>query len=317
MPCTAPPISSLCSRYIRRRYLWVCALFLTALFLPGAACALEILAAGDLTPACRLKHRPGLSLFSTAARERIGQASLFLWNCETSGVSQRFKPNQFIFAVEEALLQQLRFANGVAITSNNHAFDGYEEGARTLLDALQRQGVRQHGLFRPGNYVPLILYDPWHPPVFILAGSPMLSGAGSQLTGLNYPELLRRVRCLRSQNKHALIVAYVHDGKEGDAFPTIRQKTWARLLADAGTDVLLFAHSHRYGSFEILPDSPRHCFVAWGLGNFIFGGHSAWQQHRDVRLLSISIDTRTGYKEGHWIMGHTVNWQFCLKEGEV
>ena len=100
------------------------------------AAPIEILAAGDVVPAGRMAEG-GLPvrLFSRKARLRIERARLFIWNCETSGISRRSKGNVFTFHAGAALFSQLYFPNGVAVTANNHVFDGYEEGAlspRTL-----------------------------------------------------------------------------------------------------------------------------------------------------------------------------------------
>ena len=73
-----------------------------------------------------------------------------------------------------------------------------------------------------------------------------------------------------------------------------------------------FAHSHCYGGFETLGSSPRKTFVAWGLGNFLFGGNRGWRNRNDVRLLSIRLDTVTGGKSACWLYGKTSNWQFSL-----
>ena len=90
----------------------------------------EILAAGDVVPAARMAEG-GLStrLFSQQTRRRIEQARLFIWNCETSGLSSRSKPNAYTFHADATFFSQMYFPTGVAITANNHVFDGYEEGA--------------------------------------------------------------------------------------------------------------------------------------------------------------------------------------------
>ncbi len=284
--------------------------------LPLPARALEILAAGDVTPAGRMYVWPPDRLFSDAARERIGQASLFVWNCETSGLSSISKEeNTFLFHADGRFFEQMRFANGAAGTANNHVFDGYEEGAGNLLRIFAEQGLRHNGIHERGAYVPLHVDSPWGPRLYFLAGSPMSQiGSGPTLATLNYPALLRIIREVRLRDPAAIIVVYAHDGIEGQIEASPRQTQWARLFAHAGADVVLFAHSHLYGAFSILESSPRRTFVAWGLGNFLFGGNARWKDRVDVRLLSIYIDPVTGDKQGRWVFGQTRNWEFSLWE---
>lgn len=101
-------------------------------------------------------------------------------------------------------------------------------------------------------------------------------------------------------------------GNEGFSEASDRQRLWADWFAAAGADIILFAHSHCYGGFETLEASPRKTFVAWGLGNFLFGGNRGWRSRSDVRLLSIRLDMATGGKSACWLYGKTKNWQFSL-----
>ncbi len=282
------------------------------------AAPIEILAAGDVVPAGRMAEG-GLPvrLFSRKARLRIERARLFIWNCETSGISRRSKGNVFTFHADAALFSQLYFPNGVAVTANNHIFDGYEEGALSLMDMLHENAIPHNGLHIRHRYSPL-LTTPWaRPDIYLMAGSPMSQiGGGPRIVTLNYPALLEEVGLLRSREPAAIIIVYAHDGLEHQDAPTLRQEQWARLFARAGADVVLFAHNHRYGRFQILEDTPRKTFVAWSLGNFLFGGNRQWRCRDDVRLLSLRLDPDSGEKEGRWLHGTTRDWEFSfLEEG--
>ena len=278
---------------------------------------LEILAAGDVTPAWRMLEEPVTApLFSLAARQRISQAHVFLWNCEASGPATYSKPNQYLFHADSALLADLAFPNAVAITANNHVFDGYQEGAANLLSILNYLGIRHNGLFyKESGYKPQLLTQPPLPVVYLLTGSPMSQrGSGPDIFTLGYAFLLEEVRALRIQEPGAYIIVYGHDGDEYASAPSRRQVYWAKQLAFAGADVVLFCHNHRYGEIVILEDTPRRTLVAWSLGNFLFGGNLKWKNHPDVRLLSILIDTATGEKYAEWIYGMTSNWSFIVQE---
>ena len=103
---------------------------------------LELLAAGDVTLAARILEEPKpVQLFSDTARERIASADVFLWNCETSGHSTVSKVNSYLFHADGSLFSEFSFVNGVAITANNHVFDGYQEGAQNLISLLDSAQV--------------------------------------------------------------------------------------------------------------------------------------------------------------------------------
>lgn len=285
----------------------------------GAAAVIEILAAGDIVPADRMfESNAATRLFSQEARRRIEQARLFIWNCETSGLSSRSKPNTFTFHAHTDLFSQLYFPNGVASTANNHVFDGYQEGAVALMHALHQNAIRHNGLHLRGEYAPL-LATPWaKPDIYLLSGSPMSQiGSGPDIVTLNYPMLRERIALLRAGAPEAIIIVYAHDGLEFRDAPTPRQRQWARLFALAGADIVLFSHNHRYGPFQILEDTPRRTFVAWSLGNFIFGGNLQWRRHRDVRLLSLLVDPASGRKEGRWLYGATRDWEFSFDDEHI
>ena len=294
----------------RSTLLLVIVLFLYAH--PAYGRVLEILAAGDVILGGGMRDAPPPSrLFSPEARRRIEQADVFLWNCENAGPSSVSKDNLYVFHADAAFFPEMRFANGAACTANNHIFDGYEEGARTLLHLLDQNGIPQNGLHLRGRYAPLPLAPASPVPVYLLTGSPMSQiGSGPQVVTLNYPQLREWIRTLRQAVPESLIIVYSHDGLEAQPEPTLRQRQWAGIFAAAGADVLLFAHSHLYGGVEILQNSPRRTLVAWSLGNFLFGGNRKWKNHGDVRLLRIRINPSDGSKDAVWLLGRTQNWQF-------
>ena len=275
---------------------------------------LEILAAGDVLLGGRMLEAPQAGeLFGPLTRRRLEQADIFLWNCEIAGLSSVSKQNTFVFHADGLLFPQMAFANGAACTANNHVFDGLEEGAANLMAVLEGARIRHNGLHDRGTFAPLSLLPQREPPVYQLTGSPMSQiGSGPRIVTLSYPQLLEAVRTLRAREPEACIILYSHDGNEGFSEASDRQRLWADWFAAAGADIILFAHSHCYGGFETLEASPRKTFVAWGLGNFLFGGNRGWRSRSDVRLLSIRLDMATGGKSACWLYGKTKNWQFSL-----
>ena len=283
---------------------------------PHPAGALEILAAGDVTPGYRMTLPAGRQLFGPAALGRIEGADLFIWNCETSGRSPREKANRFVFHVKPEILPLLALKNGVALTANNHVFDGFAEGAADLLDCLGQAGIRAVGLCPgDGDAAPGMKAAEAGDgtPIYLFASSPMVHERGAlRVPGLQ--ELERGIRAVRELEPKAVIVVCVHDGIEGRREPSPRQRAWARALALAGADMLLFAHSHLYGPVETIEAEGRRVLVAWSLGNFIFGGNRGWQNRKDVRMLSVTRDE--GGFHARWIVGRTEGWRFEIPAAE-
>lgn len=280
---------------------------------PINACAdsITILAAGDVTLTHRISSSEDLSFFSPEAEQYIAAADAFFWNCEMSGQSSVYKQNNFIFLSDGRDLHKFAFGNGAASTANNHVFDGYQESALDLMDKLSYANIRHNGLHFKGNYSPLELFLSDGTKLIFIAGSQMsIIGSGPDVVALNYAQILKEIAEARLKLSEAIVVVYSHDGDESQKE---RQALFARKFADAGADVVLFSHNHLYEDFEVLHNSPRKTFVAWGLGNFIFGGNLAWRTHNDVRLLKIEIDKITGDKRGCWIYGYTSDWKFYLK----
>ncbi len=284
--------------------------------IPHSAGALEILAAGDVTPGGRMILPAGRQLFGPAALGRIEAADLFVWNCEVSGRSSREKDNCFVFHVKPEILPFLALGNGVALTANNHVFDGFAEGATDLLECLGQAGIRAIGLCPGDGDAPPGMKAAETgdgTPVYLFASSPMVHERGA-LRVPSLQELEHGIRAVREHAPKAVIVACVHDGIEGQREPSSRQRAWAQALALAGADVLLFAHSHVYGPVETIEVNGRRVLVAWSLGNFLFGGNRRWQSRRDVRMLSVTRG-EDGF-HARWIVGWTEGWRFEIPVAE-
>ncbi len=63
-----------------------------------------------------------------------------------------------------------------------------------------------------------------------------------------------------------VVVVYLHWGTEGRSCPDARQPALARLLAEAGADVVVGSHAHVLLGSGWLGDT----YVDYGLGNFLW-----------------------------------------------
>ncbi len=67
-----------------------------------------------------------------------------------------------------------------------------------------------------------------------------------------------------------IVIPFMHWGWEEDPAPSERQRTLARLMIDAGADMVVGSHPHVTQGFETY----RGKLVVYSLGNFLFNGFS-------------------------------------------
>jgi poly-gamma-glutamate capsule biosynthesis protein CapA/YwtB (metallophosphatase superfamily) len=183
-----------------------------------------------------------------------------------------------------------RFA-GVDVVSlaNNHTLD---YGPIAFLDTLRyarRYGIRTIGggadleRSRRPTVVPLggitvafLGYSDVRPLGFD-------AGPGRPGTAPAFPELITAdIRAARERAD--VVVIYFHWGIERTFFPTARQRSLARVSFAAGAHVVLGSHPH--------VQQPRERFgtrfVAWSLGNFVFGANSPGTERTGILRLALA-----------------------------
>ena len=77
------------------------------------------------------------------------------------------------------------------------------------------------------------------------------------------------------------VIVYMHWGKELDEVSNESQKKYAKIIVNAGADLIIGAHSHTVQEIEYIDGVP----VVYGLGNFIYGGTM-----KDTILLTATFD---------------------------
>lgn len=157
--------------------------------------------------------------------------------------------------------------------ANNHSID---QGREALLDT--RKNIEQAGIihFGAGRNMteaaqPLLLAT--HPrPVYILASLrlPLENYAYLPAKPCVSQEpldtLVARIKRLRHNEPKAYIVVSLHWGIEHQLTPTAQQRRQARLLIDAGANILVCHHTHTLQSIE----QYKGCPIYYSIGNFIF-----------------------------------------------
>lgn len=156
--------------------------------------------------------------------------------------------------------------------ATNHAFDKGENGVRKTLEFFESHpeataiGMYKKGeenitvIEKNGIKFALINYT-YHTNGLSLKSDsefyiPVANKEGKK-------EMVEKVQ--KAKEMADFVVFFVHWGDEGATKPNSEQKEGARLLADAGVDVIVGTHSHTIQPVEYIDDT----LVIYSLGNFI------------------------------------------------
>ncbi len=212
---------------------------------------------------------------------RLGGADLAVVNLETP-ISTRGTPapdKPFTFRAPPAMAGALAAA-GVDLVSlaNNHALDF---GVDALLDTftyLEQAGVRWVGAGRDAAeaYAPAVLDTPAGPVAFVGLTRILHTlawAAGPDRPGLAsaYDEAAAVAAVQAAAELADLVVVQIHWGIERADCPDAHQRNLARLLTEAGADVVAGHHPHVLQGLQTRADGT---LVAYSLGNFVWY-HSA------------------------------------------
>jgi poly-gamma-glutamate synthesis protein (capsule biosynthesis protein) len=81
-------------------------------------------------------------------------------------------------------------------------------------------------------------------------------------------QVLRDIRAARAEYRANLVIPVMHWGWEDEGTPSERQRVFARLMLDAGADMVVGGHPHVTQGAEIYKGKP----IIYSLGNFLFNG---------------------------------------------
>ena len=238
--------------------------------------------AGDVHFEAQLRSRlndPSTALAPVAAQ--LSVADLTVVNLETSiGASGTPEPKRFTFQAPAEALDALAAAGvDVATMANNHGMDFGQDGLSDTLATIAADpplkvigiGSNAAEAFAPavvdvrGTTVAVIgahsADDPTADPTEQWA-------AGDDTPGVAVVrDPARLAEAVQSAGEAAdVVVVFMHWGIQGDRCPSPSQVETARILADAGADIVVGSHAHVVQGSGLLGDT----FVAYGLGNFVW-----------------------------------------------
>jgi hypothetical protein len=156
--------------------------------------------------------------------------------------------------------------------ANNHIMDYGPSGLYQTIDALDDAGILQVGAGRTIQEANApLLVECAGEKIAILARSSVIVRspcyASERQPGaafLNEKELISSLReCKRAAD---IVILLMHWGVEEYVLPTPEQRTWSKIFAKAGADLVLGHHPHVLQGIE----RDGNSLVAYSLGNFLF-----------------------------------------------
>lgn len=238
--------------------------------------------AGDVHFEAQLRARlsdPATAFAPIAAQ--LSAADLTVVNLETSiGTSGTPEPKRFTFQAPPEALDALAAAGvDVATMANNHGMDFGQDGlADTLATVAADPPLKVIGIGSnaAAAFAPAVV-DVRGTTVAVIgahsADDPTADPTAHWAAGDDTPGVAvvqgpaRLAEAVRSAGKTAdVVVVFMHWGIQGDRCPSPSQAETARILADAGADVVVGSHTHVVQGTGFLGET----YVAYGLGNFVW-----------------------------------------------
>lgn len=200
---------------------------------------------------------------------RIGNLECVISN---KGSPEPDKPN--VFRVDTNAMRYIKRHFDAVGLANNHSGDYGPVAFADMLARLRQAGVGYYGggddlsqahqpyiIERKGLRVAVLGYNEFQPRSF---------EADHDKPGIAWSEdeqVLRDIAWAKGQGKADILVAVMHWGWE-DPLANHRQRSLARLMIDAGVDVVIGGHPHLVQNAEVYRGKP----VFYSLGNFVFEG---------------------------------------------
>ena len=233
----------------------------------------DIMLEGGPDRAMRARRDPfsDFAALFKSADVRVGNLECVV---STVGSAEPDKPNTF--RVHPQRLKYIaRHFDAVGL-ANNHSGDFGPKAFADMLGALKRQGIGYYGggmnlqeahtpliIERKGLRIALLGYDEFQPRSF---------EADHDRPGVAWSEdeqVVRDIRLARTQWHADVVIPIMHWGWE-EPIANARQRKLARLMVDAGADLVIGGHPHQVQDTEQYKGKP----IFYSLGNFVFDGFS-------------------------------------------
>jgi len=248
---------------------------------PVEVARVELAAVGDVMMHLDVKNagaraKGGLGELWAGVAPLFRRADIAFANLETPVAPVSGGPGApFQFNAPAELPAALKGA-GIAVVSvaNNHAFDQGHKGLAETLERVEAAGLVAAGAgrTRAEAEAPRILEARGLKVAFLACTDVFnanLNGKADRpwVAALDPEAVAVAVR--EARRRADAVVVSVHWGAEYLHAPLERQRRAARILAEAGADVILGHHPHVLQPVETIANGDRRTLVAYSLGNFI------------------------------------------------
>lgn len=238
---------------------------------------IKILIAGDYAPSTRVENMIEEENYSEIFDDILqytSQSDYSVVNLEAPVVNsicakpiQKLGPN---ICCSVKALNAIKYAGFDMLTlANNHFYDYGEIGVSDTLKACKSLNLEYVGGGECYESAALTLYKELKDLkfAFINCCENEFSIATKSTGGSNPINPVQQYYAIQEAKKRSdYVILIVHGGPERYEYPTPRMKELYRFFIDAGADVVINHHQHRYSGFEIYHEKP----IFYGLGNFCF-----------------------------------------------
>lgn len=246
----------------------------------------ELAAVGDILldrGIARRIERDGLGVVFRDVKDILSGADISFGNLESPVTSACDRARQRIsFRANPLYADSLKEA-GLDILSlaNNHSMDCGRRGLLETMRHLRRKGLSfcGAGASRKEAEAPLILNIKGIRIAFVAftAIAPaLIAEAEETAPGVALASREAIVRAVGLARVEAdVVIVSLHWGEEYASRPGPEQRELARLIAEAGADLILGHHTHTLEGLELIErrdaaGGVRHSLAAYSLGNFVF-----------------------------------------------
>lgn len=161
------------------------------------------------------------------------------------------------FSVKDSAADVIRSANITHLSlGNNHSFDYDFDGYQNTIDSLSRSQIETFGNEKSIDSDSIIYIDLNEEKVAVLGINLLVS--------LEEEELQNFVK--HASKRSDIQIAYVHWGEEYDLEHSTTQEKQAKLMIEAGVDLIIGHHPHVTQDIGIIDGVP----VFYSLGNYVF-----------------------------------------------
>jgi poly-gamma-glutamate capsule biosynthesis protein CapA/YwtB (metallophosphatase superfamily) len=213
--------------------------------------------------------------------------------CPIATVGQPLEHKVYSFRADPQVVPLLQKRFDALAVSNNHSGDFGKAAFLETLSHLDQAGILYFGggknlasahqplwIERQGLRIAVLGYNEFKPRAF---------EAGVDRPGIAWSEDSQVVSDIRAARANGadLVIPFMHWGWELEPQASERQRQLARLMIDAGADVVVGGHAHVTQGVEIY----RGKLIVYSLGNFLFDGFESPQAKRGW-LLRLTLDRR-------------------------